>query len=213
MMAVSRTLGLLLLAAAVALGGCMLPQVAPNTVFPSANRLPAGRVLIVAKHGGDGNRPIVEAATELLLGALRSSGDVVGARELVTAAEAAGRGAWALRLVERAQRGLGPDPGELDDLVARLSVMALITVEVIAYDQVWAGDGKATRVAVEAHAVGLPGRETLWRVRGVAEVEDKRGFAFRYATELAVLELAHAIDPRHPLPAQHFEWPWSTWRR
>lgn len=200
----------LVIVATTMLGGCGLPWMPPSR--PSASRLPAGRVLVVARAFAEENRPIAESAAELLVAALRGSSDVVSSREFLSEASASGLGGRAPRLVARVEQGRWPDPGEAGELWERAGIATMVAVQIIAYDQVWLESGKATRVGVEAQAFHVPTKEVIWALRGAAEVDRERGRAFQYAMERAVQELAWAIQLRPQLPSIDAPWPWSSRR-
>jgi hypothetical protein len=211
-----RRVAALLLTLALLAAGCAT-LVSPPSPRPSVSRLPAGRVLVVGRVASEENRPVAQDAAVLLLGALRGSADVLGAREFLSEAEIAGLGVRAPRLLERVERGGWPDAGEAGDLLDRAGVTTLVAVQVTTYDQVWAETGKVTRVDLEAQAFHVPSREVVWQARGAGFVEKERGRAFRLAMESAVLSLAQSIQPAPPLPSvselARAVWPWSNGRR
>lgn len=191
-----------------ALSGCAL--VLPSGAVPEADRLSPGRRLIVARFGGEENRPTAEAAAGLLLNALRDVGGMIGPRELLAEARPIGLGVWAPGLLERLHSGGWPTPEECRVLREHFGITTVVTTELTAYEQVWGKYGKFTRAGLEAQAYDLGAERVLWRLRSDTEVEDMRGRAFRYAMEQAVQELADAIYPRYTFSVINA---WRYWRR
>lgn len=198
-----------LLLAGFLLHGCALTWEAGGGA--ARDRLPPGRALVLARVASEENRSIAESAADLLVGGLRDSSDVVGSRDFVSAAQEMGLGVWALRLVERVQRGGRPAPEEGGALMERFGIQTVVTTEVTSYDQVWGKYAKFTRVGVEAQAFHVPAERIIWRVRREAEVEKMRGRAFQYAMEQAVQDLAETIH--RPRPTFSVINAWRYWRR
>lgn len=196
------------LLALLILGGCVaVPGSRPGGAF---GPLPAGRALVVARVDAEANRPIVEAAEDLTVRALRGVGDVVGAQSVLAAAGAEGLGPVAAGALAQLRQGAWPLGPEVVDALDRLDVWTVIVVEVPVWEQVWGRYSKFTRVGVELHAFHLPARQPLWRTRGQVEVESKRGRAFQFALEEAVRE---AVAGLRPEPALSLGGLWRAWRR
>jgi len=197
-----------LLGLGLALSGCAL--VLPAGAIPEGKRLSPGRRLIVARFGGEENRPTAEAAAELLLNALRDAGGMLGPRELLAEARPIGLGVWAPALLERLHHGGWPTPEVGRVLREHFGITTLVATELTAYEQVWGKYGKFTRAGLEAQAYDLATERVLWRLRRDTELEDMRGRAFRYAMEQAVQEVADAIYPRYTFSVINA---WRYWRR
>jgi hypothetical protein len=200
--------GATLLVAAL-LGGCAGVGSAPD----GARRLPLGVVLVLPRTVEASNRAVAVEAAARLVGALRHRGDVVGLADVLGRAQAAGLAPRVARLADQIEQGGWPDAGEASELLEPAGVTAVLAVQVTAYEQVWGGSGKSTRVRLEAHAFDLRTREVAWIARGSAAVEQERGRAFRLALEHAVADLAQAIQPGS-LPGPYHPvvralWPWA----
>jgi len=90
--------------AAILAQGCTLTI---PTRPAGVNRLPPARRLVLPRSvDRDENRPLAESASDLLVRRLRQSGEVLGARQFLGEATAAGLGAWAGGFMERVQRGV-----------------------------------------------------------------------------------------------------------
>jgi hypothetical protein len=175
--------------------------------------MPAGRVLVVARFPADDNRPIAEAAEDLLLRALRGAGDAVGGEQWLRHAVAVG--AWwpAARLVDSLRRGASPVVEDNAVALEHLGVNGVIVVDVPTYEQVWGRHAKFTRVSVEAEAFQLAPRTSLWRVRGAVEVEEHRGRAFQYGLEQAVRVIADGIRQPPRTMLGDIQDIWRDWKR
>ncbi len=179
------------------------------TTEPSVNRLPIGRALVLGRALAEENRPVAEAAADRLARSLRRAGDVMIAPDLLGEVLRADD-AWVQQLIEDLRLGRWPD-GDACERLERLGLSTLVIVTVTAYEQVWGKYAKFTRVGLEAQAFHLPVHQTVWRVLGFAEIEDKRGRAFQIATEEAVGQLANAI---YPAPSDlTLAGLWRYWRR
>jgi len=156
-------------------------------------------VLVLGRIWDETNRAVVDGAAGLLAEALRGSSEVLGPREFVGEAAAAGVGTWARHVVDRVQRGSSPTRADTREALERSGIVTTVTVDVTAYDQVWGPDAKFTRVSLEAEAFHIPTAQLVWRLRSAARIEDKHGRAFGHAMEQAVRELAWTISPRSDL--------------
>lgn len=164
---------------------------------PSVNRLPPARSLVLPRSvDRDENRPLAESASELLVRRLRESGEVLGSRQFLGEAAAAGVGPWAGAFLERVQRGAWPTAEERLMLQDRLGIHTLVATDVTAFEQVWGKYGKFTRAGLIAEAFHVPTDRVLWRIRGDSEVENKQGRSFQYALEQAVEAVVQGIHPR-----------------
>lgn len=200
-----------LLAASAALSaGCGL--VLPGRAVSEEYRLPAGRVLVVARAPGEGNEAVALDAERLLVRRLRSTGgaDVVGSERLVAEVAATPLVTAGAATVEAIRLGAHPLAPEHAAVLAPLAVAGVLVVTVDTWEQVWGKYGKFTRVGVEAVAYDLPKASALWRVRGAVDLEGKRGRAFQYALEDAVGMVADGIQPR---PGPRVSDLWRAWRR
>lgn len=193
------------LAAVLVFGGCMLAGTTRGHTS-----LPPGRVLVVSRSIGAQDRAVAESAADLLAGGLQESTEAIRVRDFLREAGTLGALVWAPRLVALVEGGGWPTPEEAGELSTRFRVATLVTVEVTSYDQVWGKYAKFTRVGVGVTAFHVASGAVLWRLHSDAEVEDKRGRAFQYATEQAVADLVDAIDPRWRFS---FVDAWRYWRR
>jgi hypothetical protein len=201
-----------LLLLALASAGCGMVTL-KGRVATAATPMPTGRVLVVARFPAEVNRPIVESAEELLLRALRGTGDAVGGEQWLRHAVAAG--AWwpAARLLEILRYGGSPVVDDTAIALEQLGVNGVIVVDVPTYEQIWGRKAKFTRVAVEAEAFQLSTRTSLWRVRGAAEVEERRGRAFQYALEQAVQVVVDGVRPSTRTTLGDLHDMYRDWRR
>jgi len=190
--------------ALVLLSGCAWHSGGPGLGLPN------GRVLVFARVTEDQNRPVAEAAADLLAASLRESGDVLTVRQFLNEAAVVTPELWASLLFARLQRGGWINPEEAEVLLNKFNVTTLVATEVTTYDQVWAKNGKFTRVSVEAQAYSTTAAVVLWRARGENELEDKRGRAFQLAMEDAIGAIAESVSPRSGFSIAGM---WRSWRR
>jgi hypothetical protein len=172
------------------------------------DRLP-GRVLVVARAADASGAAIAEDAADIFAEALRYRIDALGRRRLQVEAHVAGALAVPAML-SRVALGGWPSADEGRALHERFGITAVAAVEVTAWEQVWGKHAKFTRVGVRLDAVdAVTGARIVARHRD-AEVEDKRGRAFRYALEQVVTDLAAdvGVGPRLDLVEA-----WRFWRR
>lgn len=200
---------LLILSIAVILAqGCTLTI---PTRPASVNRLPPARGLVLPRTvDRDENRPLAESASDLLVRRLRESGEVLGARQFLGEATAAGLGAWAGGFMERVQRGTWPTSEERAMLQERLGIHTLVATDITAFEQVWGRYGKLTRAGLLAEAYHVPSDRVLWRIRGDSEVENKPGRSFQFALEQAVEAVVQGIHPRDRMSLTGL---WKDFRR
>jgi hypothetical protein len=195
------------LALAATLAGCAwLPPLGERVVLQPAGE----RILVVPRATLADNRAVSENAVELLAAALRDAREALEPRDFLRLAGAAGAGVWAPRLVERVQQGSWPTPEDAGELQARFGIASILAVEVTTYDQVWGRYAKFTRVGVDVQSFRVATGALVWRIYRDVEVEDKRGRAFRYALEQAVLGVADTIDPPSGFSLTAA---WRSWRR
>ena len=192
--------GRLLLVAAIAAilaQGCTLAALTVPTRPASANRLPPARALVVPRSvDRDENRPLADSASDLLVRGLRESGEVLGTRQFLGEATAAGLGPWAGGFLDRVQLGAWPTAEERTMLQERLGIHTLIATDITAFEQVWGKFGKLTRAGLLAEAYHVPSDRVLWRIRGDSEVENKQGRSFQFALEQAAEAVVQGVHPR-----------------
>lgn len=202
-------LGLLVVAAWLA-AGCSTAARVRSDRPATVNRLPLGRVLVIARVPVEANRAVAEAVEDLFVRSLRGGGDVRAPRDVLGEATVAGLGVAAPRVLERVRRGGSPLAVDEAGVFERLAIWTVLVVDMGTYEQVWGKDGKVTRVGLEAEAFHLPSRQALWRVRGSVEVEEQRGRSLQYALEEAVVAVADGIRPR---PSTSTSDAWRLWRK
>jgi hypothetical protein len=203
---VRRTVVVLIVAAL--LGGCTLTFSTPT---PRVNRLPPARSLVLPRAvDRDENRPLAETASDLLVRRLREAGEVLGTRQFLGEATAAGLGFWAGGFVERVQRGTWPTTEERATLQEKFGIQTLVATDVTAFEQVWGKYGKLTRAGLLAEAYHVPSDRVLWRIRGDSEVENKQGRSFQYALEQATEAVVQGIHPRDRFSLRDM---WKDYRR
>ncbi len=89
-------------------------------------------------------------------------------------------------------------------------VTLLVFIDVPVYEQLWAGSGKRTRVAVAARGRPLDDSDAAWRAFTTPEVEDEPGRGVELATTAALSALARAIsgEAEPTSPFEGFRWKW-----
>jgi hypothetical protein len=185
-----RTTAVLWIAALLA-AGCS--TIDTRSAYHSATSAAAAeRVLVVGVERGADNRPTVEGLARQLAFAIAQRGRVaLDLTALADSLDAHDRPLPAA-LRERLERGA------LDtEALVRLreeGVRLAIFLEVQIYEQVWAPDGKRTRVALSARGRDLADGAPVWRAYAAPEVHDEPGRGFQLGNEAAVTALAHMIN-------------------
>lgn len=192
----------------LALNGCAL--MLPQGTTSDANRLGTARRLVLARISSEDNRATAEAASGLLVNAVRDAGAIVGAREFLAEAKSIGLGPWASALLDRLQPVGWPTAEEGRMLRDAFGITTLVMTDVTAYEQVWGKYAKFTRVGVEASVYDVRSGRLLGRFGKDVEVEEMRGRAFQYALEQAVQDLGETLYPRMTFSVVNV---WRYWRR
>jgi len=191
------------------LWGCALTPPPGSGTAPN-NPLGSGRRLIVARVSSEDNRATAEAASALLLNALRDAGEVLGVREFLNEARSQGLDPWATSLIGRVQVVGWPTLEDARVLREAFGISTLVVIEVTAFEQVWGKYAKFTRAGVEASIFDIKTGRVTGRVARDVEIEEMRGRAFQFAMEQAVQDLADTLYPRTSFSIVNL---WRHWRR
>jgi hypothetical protein len=197
-----------LLTMGLALNGCAL--MLPSQNASDVNRLGTARRLLLARISSEDNRATAEAASGLLVNAVRDAGAIVGARDFLAEARSLGLGPWAGALLDRVQTVGWPTAEEGRVLREAFGVTTIVMTNVTTYEQVWGKYAKFTRVGVEASVYDVKSERVLGRFGKDIEVEEMRGRAFQYALEQAVQDLGETLYPRTTFSVVNV---WRYWRR
>jgi hypothetical protein len=183
--------------AALLAAGCSAAN--PRPVYQTTTTASEGTsTLVVAVERDADNAYVVRALAHELAFGLAQRGR--GAVDLPTfVQEARLRGIDVPVAVATRLGGGVADPDTLAWLAAE-RVTLLVFLEVPVYEQVWAGNGKRTRVGLTARGQRIDGREETWRAFTTPEVEDEPGQGFQIATESALGALVRVISGE-PEPA------------
>ena len=179
---------LLLAALALAATGCALT----SDPRPVSHVQPAGgRTLVVGVERDPANAQTVEdVSREFTFGLAQRGRPAVRLADLIDDTPASR--AAAEPMAGKLRSGLVDE--ETAAWLRELEVRQLIFVEVKVYEQVWAADGKRTRVGLTARGHDLAGEAPGWNAYATPEVVDEPGRSFQLGTEAAVDALVRVVS-------------------